>query len=843
MTTIRSTLLFVLFPFALALPWARAQSARNGNPVFIDASAPSTFPEPSSYHGGSSASPSGQTIGVNSMYLTLNGKPWLPVMGEFHFTRVPEDEWDEEILKMKAAGVSIVSTYVFWIHHEEIEGQFDWSGNRDLRRFVELCSRHGMKVLVRIGPWDHGEARNGGLPDWILKKGPTRENDPVFMDYVAKLYGQIGQQLQGLLWKDGGPVIGIQLENEFAGRGPKQGDEYLLALKNLAMRSGLDVPLYTITGWDNAVIPQGEVLPVFGGYPDAPWDDARGQLPPSEVYVFRFHSHISGNMGMLGGQPSPRSSEADAPGTPFMTAEMGGGVQDTYHRRPVIEPDDVAAMMPVMLGSGVNLYGTYMFQGGENPDGKRTTLQESHATGYPNDVPVKSYDFQAPLGEFGQERESFRKLKVLDYFLDDFGSELAVMSPHPPRAQPKDPSDFSVIRAAVRSEGKRGFLFVNNYVRGYPVPARSATQFEIHLPGQTLTIPDRPITIPSGSYFLWPFNLNLGPALLQYSTAQLFTKLDRGAQPTWVFEEIPGIAAEFVFSNADSLSVAGTRAEIRRTGGKVIVTRIPAAFGTTLILRSGNGQTVSIMLLTQHEAENAWRVNLDGQPHLLETEQEYFADSDHIVLRSEGTPNTAFSIYPALDRPLRAAQSSPTPTHGPNESTYHLSVPEQHIDLHFDPTRRAAPVPAVRLSPPLSWEPNGVAMAPPDSEFDKAAQWNIAIPKDFLTGVSDVFLEVEYAGDVARLSSHGRLLDDDFYNGKPWGIGLRRFADPIRQGSLDLSILPLREDAPIYLDERFRPNFGGEAQIDELKSLRLVPEYQFVIPIESDDRARNLHAH
>ena len=92
---------------------------------------------------------------------------------------------------------------------------------------------------------------------------------------------------------------------------------------------------------------------------------------------------------------------------------MGGGIQDTYHRRPVIQPDDVAAMVPVMLGSGVNLYGTYMFQGGENPDGKLTTLQESQGTNYPTDVPVKSYDFQAPLGEFGQEREVFRKLKGL----------------------------------------------------------------------------------------------------------------------------------------------------------------------------------------------------------------------------------------------------------------------------------------------------------------------------------------------------------------------------------------------------------------------------------------------
>lgn len=70
--------------------------------------------------------------------------------------------------------MQIISTYIFWIHHEEVEGQFDWSGQRNLREFVQLCAKHGLYVYPRIGPWAHGEVRNGGLPDWLLKKGPTR---------------------------------------------------------------------------------------------------------------------------------------------------------------------------------------------------------------------------------------------------------------------------------------------------------------------------------------------------------------------------------------------------------------------------------------------------------------------------------------------------------------------------------------------------------------------------------------------------------------------------------------------------------------------------------------------
>jgi len=130
--------------------------------------------------------------------------------------------------------------------------------------------------------------------------------------------------------------------------------------------------------------------------------------------------------------------------TPFLTAEVGGGNQDTYHRRPVLAVGDVAATIPVMIGSGVNLLGYYMYQGGENPDGKLTTLQESQRTGYPTDVPVKGYDFQAPLGEFGQMNATLRELKLDHYFLQDFGAQLASERVIAPTPRPAGPADTSI---------------------------------------------------------------------------------------------------------------------------------------------------------------------------------------------------------------------------------------------------------------------------------------------------------------------------------------------------------------------------------------------------------------
>ena len=823
-----SQLAAYVVPFLLlAVPLDGRASGAAADSITIDARTASQVPHPSSYHGGTLSSSSGHTIGINSMYLTMDKRPWLPVMGEFHYSRVPEDEWEEELLKMKSAGVQIISTYVIWIHHEEIEGEFDWSGRKDLKRFVELCKKHGLYVIVRIGPWTHGEVRNGGFPDWLLKKSPTRSNDPTYMASVATFYAQIGAQLKGLLWKDDGPVIGIQLENEYAARGPLQGEHHILALKKLAINNGLDVPLYTVTGWDNAVVPHGEVLPVFGGYPDAPWDASVTDLPPNDVYMFRFQGRVAGYMETAAG--SRKSAQSD---TPFLTAELGGGVQDTYHRRPVIESDDVAAIVPVMLGSGANLYGYYMFQGGQNPDGHLTSLQESQVTGYPTDVPAKSYDFQAPLGQFGQERTSFRKLKVFHYFLNDFGSELAQMSVHAPVKTPQSPADLSVVRASVRSDGQQGFLFVNNYVRGAATPVRSNTQFQILLPRSELRIPEKPIDILSGAYFIWPFNLKLGDSTLKYSTAQLFTRITTDDVDTYFFEEIPDIPAEFVIKNDPGLTVHANDALVQRRGEGISISRIATGFDHPIQIRRGKGHGVRLILLSGREAENAWKTSIDGSMHLLETVQDFFTDETSFVLQSEGDARCDFSAFPSIHGDLKLVGGN-LDVQGVGETKHYTgSVPEENLKFKIEKLREASEVPHGKLGPPLSWRPQGVAMAPDNAAFKLAAKWKITIPRNLQSStISNVFLRIAYAGDVARLSVDGDLLDDNFNNGSPWTIGLRRFIPKMGDGPLEVSILPLRRDAPIFFERRFKASFDDKSQIVNLKSATLIPQYKFRMEI------------
>jgi hypothetical protein len=802
-------------------------------PIRIDASAPFTDPAPAAYDLGSAKSSAGSVIRLNSRYLTLNGSPWLPVMGEFHFSRYPRAQWEEEILKMKAAGVNIVAAYIIWIHHEEVKGQTDWTGLRDLRAFAELCSKHGMLLVARIGPWDHAEVRNGGLPDWVLAQGPTRVNDPAYLASVNHWYQEVSNQLKGQLWKDGGPVIGIQLENEYSQQGPGAGEEHILKLKDLALKNGLDVPLYIVTGWDNAVVPRGAVLPVFGGYPSAPWDGSQTKLPPQEVYAFRFLDRVTANMGGEGNPGMFHEPQPMTGATPYLTAEVGGGNQDTYHRRPVIHADDIAAMLPVLVGSGVNLYGTYMFQGGENPDGRLSTLQESQATDYPNDVPIKSYDFQAPLGEFGQERQSFRKLKVFQYFLNDFGADLAPMLVHAPGILPKNPADLTVTRASVRSRGDAGFLFVNNFVRGYAMPARSAVQFEIRVPGGTLRIPSHPLDLPSGAYFIWPFNLNLNGINLRYASAQVFTRLESGPDSTIYFVQADGIPAEFAFNPVGLRAIQTSSGETVTEAGTTYVRGVTPGENSSIDLVSSEGKRIRIVVLKQEEAENAWKIRIAGTDHLLFTAQDFFTDADshsgRIWLHSRDVPQFAFDIAPPPPAALQASLRLLQTANSAQLASFTATTETMSASFGHRLLQAATAVPPVKLGPNFSWRKRGVAQAPPESELPQAAKWAITVAPANWNHISELFLEVKYQGDLARLYSNHRLLTDDFYSGQTWTIGLRRFLDAENAGKFELHILPLRKDAPVYFELPSPADFSAKGQVEKLDSVRLIPEYELVI--------------
>ena len=431
------------------------------------------------------------TVKWDKHSLIIDGRRVCPVMGEVHYSRIPAAEWKTEVSKMKEGGVTMIACYVFWNHIEEIENQFDWSGQRNLREFLEVCKQESLPVVLRIGPFCHGEVRCGGIPDWVVNSGcKLRSEDPQFLKYVERLYRQIFTQVQGLQWKDGGPVIAAQFDNEYRGHG-----SYLMALKQIAVKIGFDLPFYTRTGWPELTtpVPFGEMIPLYGDYADGFWDRSIKETAGNYYKAFNFRQ-----------QQTPY---------PYFTCELGGGMMTSYHRRIYTYPEDAYSMALVKLGSGSNLLGYYMYHGGTNPDGKLTYLNETQRTPVTNynDLPVKTYDFQAPLNEFGQRNPHYFSLRKLHLFMQDWGDVLAPMEAVFPCEQDIKKGDDRSLRWSYRAKDGKGFIFVNNYERLQNLSAKRGVKLEacgVKLPK---------LNIPAGTMCIFPVNIDG----IRYATAQL----------------------------------------------------------------------------------------------------------------------------------------------------------------------------------------------------------------------------------------------------------------------------------------------------------------------------------
>lgn len=506
--------------------------------------------------------PKGEEINVTSRYFTRNGKPWIGVMGEFHFSRYSRENWHRELAKMKAGGITIVSTYLFWIYHEEIEGKMDFGGDNDIRAFIEECKDVGLDVVIRIGPWAHGECRNGGFPDWLLKKYyKLRDNNEEYLAVVKKWYQSIYNEVKGLFYKDGGNIIAVQIENEFVDNA-----EHLAKLKEIAVECGFIAPIYTVTGWNSASgakIPVDEVVPVFGGYCEAPWENHMNRLLPSPHYFFNRMRNDSAIGTDLIAKTQSDGWQLPYERYPFATCELGGGIEVTHHRRPIIKPMDIYAVSLVKLGDGNNLVGYYMYHGGTNKIGELSTFNETKATGYPNDYPILSYDFQAPLSEYGEVREQYGLLNMLHMFVNDFGEEFAPMIAVD-SGNTVAADDTNSLRYGMRTNGKSGFVFVNHYQR----LTELADIENAVISAENVEFP--PIDVKGEVSFFMPFNMKMGDSVLEYATAQPLCKCGE----TYFFAEIPNIKAEYKFSkgSANIVTVPFENAKyMRKLNGTVYI--------------------------------------------------------------------------------------------------------------------------------------------------------------------------------------------------------------------------------------------------------------------------------
>lgn len=654
-----------------------------------------------------SADDFGKPISWDRHSLMIDGRRVVPVMGEVHYSRIPANEWQDEVRKMKEGGVTIIATYVFWNHIEEQENRFRWDGQRDLRRFLEVCMAEEMPVVLRVGPFCHGEVRNGGIPDWMFQKGcKLRSQDKVFLGYVERLYRQIFTQVQGLQWKDGGPLIACQFDNEYRGSG-----DYLMALKQIALQIGFDLPFYTRTGWPelSKPVPFGEMLPLYGDYADGFWDKETKETAGNYYKAFNFKAFRSSTAigtDLLGNQKE-KINKGDED-YPYFTCELGGGMATAYHRRPYIYADDCYSLAIVKLGSGSNLLGYYMYHGGTNPESSTgITLNETQRTlgTANNDLPQLTYDFQAPLGEFGQTYPQYYRLRPLHLFMHDYAETLAPMEASFPAEQVLAKGQDTSLRWAVRSDETSGFIFVNNYERLQHLSAKK----NVRLSACGVDLPR--LTIPANCMAIFPVNIDG----IKYATAQLVAKRD---------------------GKVYLMQVAGVPTTIALQNGKVLRNVKPRGTETPIYN--------NMYLLTQDEAEHLW-----ASPCSYQKEQ----------------------------------------------------------DVPYTKKQEAGPFRTIVKGKAK------VAEAPSEEDWQQAAIYQIQLSPE--ANGEKTLLNIDYRGDCARLYADGQLIADNFYYGRPFLFGLWRLPASVRE--LELRILPLQQDAPIYLPTEADKRPGEEVKAISIK--------------------------
>ena len=650
-----------------------------------------------------------EVYSYNSEYLTCNARPILPIMGEFHFSRYPEGEWKTAIKNMQQGGVDIVATYVFWIHHEEAEGEWDFSGRRNLKAFLSCCQETGMKVWLRIGPWAHGECRNGGFPDWLVEKEKRgklslRTDDPQYLKYVDLFFTKIAEQADGNMHKDDGPVIGIQIENEYGHAGGpsdrEEGMAHMRTLRAMAEKKGLTAPYFSATGWGGAYVPEN-FLPVLGGYVDAPWANHTHELAASENFLFQpFHDDANIASDFAEGQSG---FTFDTSKFPYLTAELGGGLQVTAHRRTYPYPDDIEAQTICMLGAGANLIGYYMYHGGVNPDGQYTTLQESKATGYANDLPVKSYDFQTCLRENGLPSESYYRLRKHHIFIKNTQELLAPAKVYLPDniPEPTGAEDMETLRAAFRynKTADCGFLFINNHQRKRKMTEKQITPeapLKFAVPsgeGEKKQIIFDRLCVRTDAILVLPYNL---PVVIQGEELRLCRT---NASFLGCFGEI-----YYFYTEEDPENVYFEWSD-------------------------GKDHAGAVKILTTHDAEHfLYTGDEDGGKVSLLPDLK-FTEAGEVQMKDTG----------------QAAESI--------QNVYGRTEPEVY-ELTLKYGKR---------------------------------------PADTLT--EDVWLELDFGGDCARLYQDGKLLDDWFSNGELWLVALKRYGYPTK---LTLELDPFKPD--VYYD-------------------------------------------
>ena len=307
----------------------------------------------------------------------LNGKPFVVKAAEVHYPRIPRPYWEHRIKMCKALGMNTLCLYVFWNIHEQKEGVYDFSGQNDVAEFCRLAQKNGMYVIVRPGPYVCAEWEMGGLPWWLLKKKDIRlrERDPYFLERVRLFEKEVGKQLAPLTIENGGPIIMVQVENEYGSYGEDK--PYVSEIRDIVRQSGFDKIALFQCDWASNF--------TRNGLDDLIW-----------TMNFGTGANIDNQFRRL---------KELRPESPLMCSEFWSGWFDKWGARHETRPaDDMVAGIDEMLSKGIS-FSLYMTHGG-------TSFAHWAGANSPGFAPdVTSYDYDAPINEWGLPTEKYWTLR------------------------------------------------------------------------------------------------------------------------------------------------------------------------------------------------------------------------------------------------------------------------------------------------------------------------------------------------------------------------------------------------------------------------------------------------
>ena len=314
------------------------------------------------------------TAGKNTFL--LNGQPFVVKAAELHYPRIPRPYWDQRIKMCKALGMNTICLYVFWNIHEQQEGKYDFTGNNDVAAFCRLAQKNGMYVIVRPGPYVCAEWEMGGLPWWLLKKKDIRlrEDDPYFMARVKVFEAEVGRQLAPLTIQNGGPIIMVQIENEYGSYGVNK--QYVSQIRDIVKASGFDKVTLFQCDWASNF--------ENNGLDDLLW-----------TMNFGTGSNIDAQFKRL---------KQLRPETPLMCSEFWSGWFDKWGARHETRPAKAMVEgIDEMLSKNIS-FSLYMTHGG-------TSFGHWAGANSPGFAPdVTSYDYDAPINEYGHATPKFWEL-------------------------------------------------------------------------------------------------------------------------------------------------------------------------------------------------------------------------------------------------------------------------------------------------------------------------------------------------------------------------------------------------------------------------------------------------